>query len=191
MEPEPEPDPAMACGGGGIEDVAEVGMRPTGGVGAAEGFWSPRRIWVMRHHGGGAPDVVFEARRPATCGVAERLGSPDGGGWGPPAPNGGSGGSSQDGRRPAEGRFVAATVAPMLELRLGWVAAVGRTGAGRYCGGRWRRRRGRVRVWSGARDGIARRRGAGVGGSGSRTGGLGDWGSWGSESDRDRLKRAK
>jgi hypothetical protein len=120
MEPEPEPDPAMACGGGGIEGVAKVGVRPTGGVGAEEGFCSPRRIWVMRHHGGGAPDVVFEARRPAMCGVAERLGSPDGGG----------GGSSQGGRRPAEGRFVAATVALMLELRAfvfdGWRRQGGR-----------------------------------------------------------------
>jgi hypothetical protein len=60
---------------------------------------------------------VFETRRPVTCGVAERLGSPDGGGWGPPAPDGGGGGSSQGGRRLAEGRFVAATVALMLELR--------------------------------------------------------------------------
>jgi hypothetical protein len=81
MEPEPELDPAMACGGGGIEGVAEVGVRPARGVGAEEGFCSPRKIWVMRHHGGGAPDVVFEARRAATCGVAEWLGSPNGGGW--------------------------------------------------------------------------------------------------------------
>jgi hypothetical protein len=116
MEPEPEPDPAMACGGGGIEGVDEVGVRPIGGVGVEEGFCSPRRIWVMQHYGGGAPDVVFETRRPATCGVAERLGSPDGGGWGPPAPDRGGGGSSQGGQRPAEGRSVAATVVPMLEL---------------------------------------------------------------------------
>jgi hypothetical protein len=60
----------------------------------------------MQHHGGGAPGMVFEAQRPATCGVVERLGSPDGGGWGPLAPDGGGGGSSQGGWCPAEGQPI-------------------------------------------------------------------------------------